>query len=368
MFADDARKKDVKTPTIVSEVWHNGEFIKWDDARIHVMSHVIHYGSSVFEGIRCYKTKRGPAVFRLREHMQRLVNSAKIYRMEHEWTVEQFTDATVELIARSSIEQCYIRPIIFRTLDEARPAFGVNPFPNPLTCYIGAWDWGKYLGDEAIERGVDACVSSWNRLTPNSMPAMAKSGANYMNSQLIKMEAITNGYAEGIALDDRGFVSEGSGENIFLVHDGKVVTPPLSSSILPGITRDSVIEICRELEIPVIESGIQRAALYVADELFFTGTAAEVTPIRSVDRIEIGAGRRGPVTERIQKAFFEITSGERTAPGTWLTFVNEEKRATKPEGGSNGFHPAQNGDARKAVSAVTEDENEPVSLQTVMTE
>ncbi|HVF55495.1 MAG TPA: branched-chain amino acid transaminase [Pyrinomonadaceae bacterium] len=351
MFADDTRKKDVKTPRIASEVWHNGEFIKWTDARVHVMSHVLHYGSSVFEGIRCYKTRRGPAIYRLREHMQRLVNSAKIYRMEHSWTVEELDRAAVELVQRSGLDQCYLRPIMFRSLDEAHPAFGVNPFPNPMVCYIGAWDWGKYLGEEAIAQGVDVCVSSWNRLTPNSMPAMAKAGANYMNSQLIKMEAIVNGYAEGIALDDRGFVSEGSGENIFLVHDGKVVTPPLSSSILPGITRDSVIQICRELEIPLVESGIQRAALYVADELFFTGTAAEVTPIKSVDRIVVGTGKRGPVTERIQKVFFDITSGERPAPGPWLTYVNECK-ATLPE--SNNGHKAEQGcEAAKAASGAT---------------
>ncbi len=323
MFADDSPKKDAKATNIAPEVWHDGQFIKWDDARIHVMSHVIHYGSSVFEGIRCYTTKRGPAVYRLREHMQRLLNSAKIYRMEHKLTLEQLCDGAVELVRRSGLDQCYLRPIIFRSLDEARPAFGVNPFPNPLSCYIGAWDWGKYLGDEAIEQGVDVCVSTWNRLTPNSMPAMAKSGANYMNSQLIKMEAILNGFAEGIALDDRGFVSEGSGENIFLVNNGNVVTPPLSSSILPGITRDSVIEICRELEIPVVETGIQRAALYVCDELFFTGTAAEVTPIRSVDRIKIGTGTRGDTTRRIQQAYFDVTKGERPAPGAWLTYVNE---------------------------------------------
>jgi branched-chain amino acid aminotransferase len=347
MFNDDPRKKDVKTPTIVREVWHNGEFIAWDDARVHVMSHVLHYGSSVFEGIRCYKTRRGPAVFRLREHMQRFLNSAKIYRMTHPWSLEELSDASVQLVARSGLPQCYIRPIMFRSLDEEHPAFGVNPFPNPMACYIGAWDWGKYLGDEAIERGVDVCVSSWNRLTPNSMPAMAKAGANYMNSQLIKMEAITNGYAEGIALDDRGYVSEGSGENIFLVHEGKVVTPPLASSILPGITRDSVIEICRALEIPLVESGIQRAALYVADELFFTGTAAEVTPIRSVDRIPVGEGRRGPVTERIQKVFFEITSGEREAPGDWLTFVSE-RRGAEAEG--NGYDSAQAPEVSKAAS------------------
>ena len=215
MFSKDGKMKDVNTPRICDVVWHDGEFIKWNDARVHVMSHVLHYGSSIFEGIRCYATKQGPAVFRLREHMQRFLNSAKIYRMDHTWTLDQLCDASVELVRRSGLDQCYIRPILFRSLDEEHPAFGVNPFPNPLACYIGAWDWGKYLGDEAIEKGVDVCVSTWNRLTPNSMPAMAKSGANYMNSQLIKMEALLNGFAEGIALDDRGYVSEGSGENIF---------------------------------------------------------------------------------------------------------------------------------------------------------
>jgi branched-chain amino acid aminotransferase len=333
MFSKDGKVKDVKTPRIVSEVWRNGEFIKWTDARVHVMSHVLHYGSSVFEGIRCYATNRGPAIFRLREHMQRLLNSAKIYRMDIDLTLDQLSEAAIELVLRGGLEQCYLRPIIFRSLDEEHPAFGVNPFPNPLDCYIGAWDWGKYLGEEAIEQGVDVCVSTWNRLTPNSMPAMAKSGANYMNSQLIKMEALLNGYAEGIALDDRGYVSEGSGENIFLVYGGQVVTPPLSSSILPGITRDSVIQICRELGIPVAESGIQRAALYVANELFFTGTAAEVTPIRSVDRITVGTGRRGEITARIQQTFFEITSGNRPAPGPWLTFVKEHHQA---QPGNNG--------------------------------
>ena len=332
MFPTSEKKKDVATPRICDVVWHDGEFIKWDDARVHVMSHVLHYGSSVFEGIRCYKTKQGPAIFRLREHMQRLLNSAKVYRMEHDLKIDDLCDASVELVRRSELEQCYIRPILFRSLDEARPAFGVNPFPNPLACYIGAWDWGKYLGDEAIEKGVDVCVSSWNRLTPNSLPAMAKSGANYMNSQLIKMEALVNGFAEGIALDDRGYVSEGSGENIFVVSNGIVNTPPLSSSVLPGITRDSVIKICRELGLETKERAIQRAALYVADELFFSGTAAEITPIRSVDRITIGNGRRGEITERIQKMFFEITSGERPAPGEWLTYVREEAKV-----GNNGF-------------------------------
>jgi branched-chain amino acid aminotransferase len=325
MFAKDGQTKDVGTTRICEVVWHDGKFIRWDDARVHVMSHVLHYGSSIFEGIRCYATKRGPAIFRLREHMQRFMNSAKIYRMDHRWKLDELFDASAELVRRSELEQCYIRPILFRSLDEARPAFGVNPFPNPLACYIGAWDWGKYLGDEAIERGVDVCVSTWNRLTPNSMPAMAKSGANYMNSQLIKMEALLNGFAEGIALDDRGYVSEGSGENIFMVAGDTVLTPPLSSSILPGITRDSVIQICNELGITVKERSIQRAALYVADELFFSGTAAEITPIRSVDRITVGTGGRGEITERIQKVFFEITKGERPAPGNWLTYVRDQK-------------------------------------------
>src|SRR6266481_3301459 len=311
MFSKDDRSKDVKTPRIAQEVWKDGEFIKWDEARVHVMSHVLHYGSSIFEGIRCYKTKRGPAVFRLKEHLQRFLNSAKIYRMDHKWKLDELCQASVQLVQRSGLDQCYIRPILFRSLDEKNPAFGVNPFPNPLACYIGAWDWGKYLGDEAIEKGVDVGVATWSRLTPNSMPAMAKSGANYMNSQLIKMEALVNGFAEGIALDDRGYVSEGSGENIFTVSNDVVLTPPLSSSILPGITRDSVIQICHELGITVKERSIQRAALYVGDELFFSGTAAEITPICSVDRIKVGNGARGEITEKIQSAFFEITKGER---------------------------------------------------------
>ena len=325
MFSKSGR--DIPSPRIVDVVWHDGEFIKWNDARVHVMSHVLHYGSSVFEGIRCYATKKGPAIFRLREHMQRFLNSAKIYRMDHKWKIDDFCEASVELVRRSGLDQCYIRPILFRSLDEEHPAFGVNPFPNPLACYIGAWDWGKYLGDEAIEKGVDVGVATWSRLTPNSMPAMAKSGANYMNSQLIKMEALLNGYSEGIALDDRGYVSEGSGENIFIVSNGVVNTPPLSSSILPGITRDSVIQICGELGITVKERTIQRAALYVADELFFSGTAAEVTPVRSVDRIPVGNGRRGPITERIQKEFFAYINGEIPDRYGWFTPVYAERAA-----------------------------------------
>ena len=321
--------KDVNTLRIAPKVWRNGQLIDWNDARVHVMTHAIHYGSSVFEGIRAYETANGTAIFRLTEHMQRLMNSAKIYRMEHKFNREDFCNAAVELVGDSELEACYLRPVIFRGLNEDKPAFGVNPFPNPVECYIAAWDWGKYLGEEALEAGVDVCVSSWTRITTNSLPAVAKAGANYMNSQLIKMEALLGGFSEGIALDDRGFVSEGSGENLFIVNNGTLITPPLGASILPGITRDSIVQIARELGIPVQETTVQRAALYLADELFFTGTAAEVTPIRSVDRITIGAGKRGEVTKVLQDRFFEVIRGERPAPNDapWLTYVNEKKTA-----------------------------------------
>lgn len=321
--------KDVNTLRIAPKVWRNGELINWDDARVHVMTHAIHYGSSVFEGIRAYETINGTAIFRLNEHMQRLVNSAKIYRMDTKFTRDDFSKAAVELVGDSGLEACYLRPVVFRGLNEEKPAFGVNPFPNPVECYIAAWDWGKYLGEEALEAGVDVCVSSWTRITTNSLPAVAKAGANYMNSQLIKMEALLGGFSEGIALDDRGMVSEGSGENLFIVNNGELLTPPLGASILPGITRDSVVQIAQELGIPVKETTIQRAALYLADELFFTGTAAEITPIRSVDRITVGSGKRGEVTKALQDRFFEIIRGERPAPNNapWLTYVSEKKTA-----------------------------------------
>ena len=328
--------KDVNTMKIAPKIWRNGEFINWDEARVHVMTHAIHYGSSVFEGIRAYTTERGTAVFRLTEHIQRLLNSAKVYRMDIKHTREEICQAAVELVRGGGMDECYLRPIIFRGLNEDKPAFGVNPFPNPIDCYIAAWDWGKYLGEEALETGVDVCVSSWTRTPSNSLPAVAKAGANYMNSQLIKMEAILAGYSEGIALDDRGYVSEGSGENLFVVNNGKLITPPLGASILPGITRDSVIAIAKELGIEVIETTIQRAALYLADELFFTGTAAEITPIRSVDRITVGAGKRGDVTKQLQDVFFDVIHGKRPAPNNapWLTYVNdaqESKTATANE-------------------------------------
>jgi branched-chain amino acid aminotransferase len=299
------------------KIWFNGKLVNWDDAKIHVMSHVVHYGSSVFEGIRCYNTAKGSAVFCLQQHVQRLLNSAKIYRMEVPYSGEEISAAILETIRANKLKECYIRPVLFRGYGE----IGVNPLGCPLDLAIAVWEWGKYLGKEALEQGVDVCVSSWTRIAPNTLPALAKAAANYMNSQLIKMEALRNGYAEGIALDSAGYISEGSGENIFLIKDGVVVTPPLASSVLPGITRHAVIEICKDLGIELHQSGIARELLYLADELFFTGTAAEVTPIRSVDGITIGKGSRGAFTARIQERFFSLVNGKGEDRNRWLTFV-----------------------------------------------
>ncbi|HKG23421.1 MAG TPA: branched-chain amino acid transaminase [Blastocatellia bacterium] len=298
-------------------VWRNGEMIPWEKATIHVMTHVVHYGSSIFEGIRCYDTKRGSAIFRLDAHIERLLNSAHIYRMQVPYSYDEIAEACCQLVGANDYKECYLRPVIFRGYG----TFGVDPFPAPIETYICAWQWGKYLGPEALEQGVDVCVSSWTRIAPNTLPSMAKAGANYMNSQLIKMEAKLNGYVEGIALDPQGYISEGSGENIFLVKDGVVMTPPLYSTILPGITRDSVIKICERMGIPVVERAIPREMLYIADEVFFTGTAAEITPIRSVDKVQVGAGRRGMLTEEIQKQFFAIITGEAEDAFGWLTPV-----------------------------------------------
>jgi branched-chain amino acid aminotransferase len=300
------------------KIWHNGRLIDWKDAKIHVLSHVVSYGSSVFEGVRCYETDAGPAIFRAPEHARRLVDSARIYRMDVPYTVEQLTQAMVETIRANNLRSCYIRPIMLRGYGEV----GVLPFSNPVETFIAVWEWGKYLGEEALGQGVDVCVSSWARIAPNTLPALAKAGANYMNSQLIRMEAAKNGYAEGIALDNNGFVSEGSGENIFVIRDGKIHTPPLGASVLPGITRDSIIKIACQLGIPIVETIIPRELLYIADEVFFCGTAVEVTPIRSVDRIQVGTGRRGPITEQIQKRFFEIVQGKTKDEFGWLTPVS----------------------------------------------
>jgi branched-chain amino acid aminotransferase len=298
-------------------VWMNGRLVPWKDATIHLASHVIHYGSSIFEGLRAYETPKGTAVFRLHDHTRRLYNSCKIYRMEVPYTQDEFNRAVVECVRANGLKSCYVRPIVYRGYG----TLGVNPFPNPVDCAVLVWEWGKYLGPEAMENGVDVCVSSWWRIAPNTFPALAKAGANYMNSQLIKMEALLDGYEEGIALNIRGHISEGSGENIFLVKDGTVLTPPLSSSILPGITRDSVMTLFREMGVQVVEETIPREMLYIADEVFFTGSAAEVTPIRSIDKIVIGNGKRGPLTEKVQKAFFEVIGGMREDVHHWLTVV-----------------------------------------------
>lgn len=311
------------TPT--EKIWHNGKFIPWNEARIHVLSHVVSYGSSVFEGIRCYATPSGPAVFRLRDHVRRMVDSAKIYRMEIPFSAEQLAEAMLELVRVNRLEACYIRPIVLRGYGE----MGVHPGKNPVEVFLACWEWGKYLGDEALAQGVDVCVSSWTRMAPNTLPALSKAGGNYLNSQLIRMEAQINGYSEGIGLDEAGYVSEGSGENIFVVRDGKLLTPPLGASVLPGITRDSVIKLAESIGIPVVETLVPREMLYIADELFFTGTAAEVTPIRSVDRIVVGCGRRGPITEKLQQEFFAIINGTKPDRFGWLTPVLVATPATK---------------------------------------
>jgi branched-chain amino acid aminotransferase len=308
------------------KIWHNGKLINWNDAQIHVLSHVTSYGSSVFEGIRCYATQKGPAIFRAKEHMRRLLDSAKIYRIELPYSVDELCTAMTEVVRVNKMESCYIRPLVLRGYGN----IGVMPTKdNPTETYIACWHWGKYLGPEALEQGVDVCVSSWTRMAPNTLPALAKAGANYMNSQLIRMEAGVNGYSEGIALDATGYVSEGSGENLFIVRDGKLITPPLGASVLPGITRDTIIKVARSLGIEVVEGLIPREMLYIADEVFFVGTAVEVTPIRSVDRITVGAGKRGPLTEKIQNAFFAIVEGRTDDTHGWLTPVAQPVGAAK---------------------------------------
>jgi branched-chain amino acid aminotransferase len=299
-----------------AKIWHNGKFINWEDATLHVMAHVINYGSAVFEGVRCYSQPKGPAIFRAQEHAQRLINSAKIYRMDVEYTREELVAAMIELVRVNGVIPCYIRPLVLRGYGQ----LGVNPLDSPIEVYIVNYEWGRYLGHGA-EDGVDVCVSSWNRLAPNTMPAMSKAGANYMNSQLIKMEAILNGYVEGIALDVNGYVSEGSGENLFVVYQGTLYTPPVGNSVLPGITRDSIIQLAKEMAIPVVEQMIPREMLYIAEEVFFSGTAAEITPIRSVDKITVAKGTVGPITKSLQREFFNIVNGSVPDRFHWLTPV-----------------------------------------------
>jgi branched-chain amino acid aminotransferase len=298
-------------------IWFDGELVPWDKATVHLTAHVLHYGSSVFEGIRAYDVGGGPAVFCLEPHIDRLFNSAKIYRMELPYSKNEIAQAIMDTIAVNGHRACYIRPLAFRGCG----ALGVNPLACPVQVAIITMEWGRYLGPEAIEEGVDVGVSSWHRMAPNTLPAAAKIGGQYINSQLIVMEAVRHGYTEGIALDATGLVSEGSGENIFVVSGGKILTPPLASSILQGITRLCTITLARDLGFEVKEQRLPRELLYIADEVFFTGTAAEITPIRSVDGIPIGEGRRGPITERLQAEFFGITGGQIPDRHGWLSPV-----------------------------------------------
>jgi branched-chain amino acid aminotransferase len=300
------------------KVWMNGTLVDWRDANIHIASHVIHYGSGVFEGARCYDTLQGPACFRLDAHMRRLVDSARIYRMDLPYDQRTLSEATLDLIRVNGFKACYIRPLVYRGYH----SLGVNPHPCPVDVAIMLWEWGAYFTKEALEEGLDVKISTWARNAPNTTPAMAKSVANYANAQLIKMEAIADGYAEGIALDTQGNLSEGSGQNLFMVREGIIYTPPIGSSVLWGITRDSVITLARDLGFEVREQTLPRETLYMADEVFFAGTAVEVTPIRSVDRVTVGRGRRGPVTEAIQQRFFQIVKGEAPDTHGWLQPVH----------------------------------------------
>ena len=310
------------------KIWHNGNLIPWNEAQLHVMSHVINYGSSAFEGIRCYAPTDGPAIFRLREHMQRLLDSAKIYRIEISYTLDQLCQAGVDIVAANGVWPCYLRPIVLRGYGEA----GVNPFNSPTEVYMVNYPWGKYLGSGKPSDGVEACVSSWARIAPNTMPAMSKSGANYMNSQLIKMEAIVNGYVEGIALDVDGHVSEASGANIFIVRNGKLITPPLGNSVLPGITRDAIITLAEDIGVTVAEQMIPREMLYIADEVFFCGTASEITPIKSIDKIKVSNGVTGPVTLALQREFFGIVNGTMKDRHGWFTKVPVTNHVKQPVG------------------------------------
>ncbi|MBN1755893.1 branched-chain amino acid transaminase [bacterium] len=299
------------------QIWFDGKMVPFEKAQVHVLSHVVHYGSSIFEGARCYDTPRGPAVFRLKDHSKRIYNGCKIYRIEVPFTKQQIDDAVVEVVKVNGFRSAYLRPIVFRGYG----GLGVNPAGCPVHVVVAACEMGDYLAGAA--NGVKVQVSSWTRMAPNTFPAMAKSGANYMNSQLIKMEAIANGFVEGIALDAFGYVCEGSGENIFLVKDGKVFTPPVGASILVGITRDSIIKLIKESELELVERNIAREELYIADEVFFTGSAAEVTPIVEIDHIGIGEGKPGPVTMQLKEKFFAIINGESPDKWNWLTYVNE---------------------------------------------
>lgn len=306
-------------------IWRDGEFIKWKDATVHVLAHSMQFGSSAFEGIRCYSTPNGPAVFRLEDHLQRLINSCKIYRMEVPYGVDELVAATCELVERNDMDACYIRPMVVRGYGAA----GMVPFASPVNVYIPCWPWGTYLGEGALEKGVDACVSSWNRMAPNTTPSIAKIAGNYLGGQLIKMEALANGYDEGIALGRDGLVSEGSGQNVFIVMKGAVYTTPRNGTLLPGITRDSIITLARDAGLEVHEVPIQREMLYTADEIFLTGTASEVTPVRSVDKIQVGTGKAGEITMKLQRTFLDLVHGKGNDVHGWLTHVKAERASAK---------------------------------------
>ena len=300
-------------------IWFNGEMVEWDRAQVHVMTHALHYGSSVFEGIRAYDTPNGTAIFRLKEHIQRLFDSAKIYWMEMPFDKAAIEQACCDIVTKNGMKSAYLRPLAFI----GNVGLGVLPKSDKVEVMIGALPWGAYLGDDALANGVDVMVSSWSRLAPNTIPTGAKAGGNYLSSQLIAREARRNGYVEGIALDTNGYMSEGSGENLFIVKNGVLYTSPATSGILPGITRDTIMTLARELGYTVREESLQREALYLADEIFMCGTAAEITPVRSVDRMQIGEGRRGPITESIQKSFFGLFNGETEDKWGWLTPVSK---------------------------------------------
>jgi branched-chain amino acid aminotransferase len=307
------------------KIWMNGKLVEWKDATIHIASHVIHYGTAVFEGARCYETPKGSACFRLDDHMRRLQRSAKIYRMEYPLDLEGWREAVLGTIRANEMKSCYIRPLVYRGYG----TLGVNPLANPVDAAIILWEWGAYLGQGALENGVDMKISSWARIAPNTLPAMSKATANYANSALIKMEAAADGYPEGLALDVFGNLSEGSGQNVFIVRDGAMFTPPISASILGGITRDTIITLARDLGYSVTETDLPRESVYIADEVFCVGTAAEVTPIRSIDKIVIGSGRRGPITEALQRAFFDVVNGDVPDTHGWLTYVYPEEAAAR---------------------------------------
>jgi branched-chain amino acid aminotransferase len=305
-------------------IWRDGEFVRWQDATVHVLAHSLQFGSSVFEGIRCYSTPRGPAIFRLEDHLQRMLDSCKIYRMELKYSLDELVAACCELVERNGVDACYLRPMVVRGYG----ASGMVPFDSPVEVFLPCWPWGAYLGDGALENGVDACVASWNRMAPNTIPMMAKVAGNYLSGQLIKMEALRNGFAEGIGLAPNGMISEGSGQNLFLVVNGTIYTPTINGTLLQGITRYSILTLARDMGFQVREQELPREMLYTADEVFLTGTASEVTPVRSVDRITVGSGKRGPITTQLQQRFLDLVHGAGEDTYGWLTYVRAE-RASK---------------------------------------